>query len=79
MDEIKEGNMKKQADARLSDVRLERLPTSLTLDGWCLVAHGAVYDDKKGRFKNGSFVTTSRIIEMKDGCIHTLNSVYEVI
>jgi hypothetical protein len=71
--------MKEQADARLSDVRLERLPTSLTLDGWCLVAHGAVYDDKKGRFKNGSIVRTSIISEMKDGCIYTQNSVYEVI
>jgi len=70
--------MKEQADARLSDVRLERLPTSLTLDGWCLVAHGAIYDDKKGR-KNGSIVRTSIISEMKDGCIYTQNSVYEVI
>lgn len=71
--------MKKQATARLAEVRLERLPTSLTVDGWCLVAHGVIYEDTKGRYKNGSFVRTSRIIEMKDGCIHTLNSVYEVI
>jgi len=70
--------MKEQADARLSDVRLERLPTSMTFDGWCLVAHGAIYDDKKGR-KNGSIVRTSIISEMKDGCIYTQNSVYEVI
>lgn len=70
--------MKAQADARLSDVRLERLPTSMTSDGWYLVAHGTIYDDKKGR-KNGSIVRTSIINEMKDGCIYTQNSVYEVI
>lgn len=65
--------------AKLAKVRLEKTPDSGSLSGFCVVAHGDIYEDKNGRFKDGTSVTTSRVKSFENGCLITQNSVYEVV
>lgn len=60
----------------------------MRLEQWTIVAHhsgvwvagGYIFDDKKGRFKDGTFIHTSAIksIDYKKRTITTLNSIYEL-
>jgi hypothetical protein len=65
--------------ARLTNVRIEALPDSASLDGFCHVAHGDIYNDTRQRFSDGSPVRTSRIVKFENGFLHTQNSIYKVI
>lgn len=65
--------------AKLSNVRIERVPDSESISGYCYVAHGKIYQDKRSRFSDGSEITTSRVSQFINGIIHTMNSKYEVI
>lgn len=41
--------------------------------------HGAIYGDTRGRFKDGEYVVTSRIVEeLPEGVYRTDNSTYRV-
>lgn len=67
-----------EVTAKLRNVRLEKVPDSKAFNGFSLIAHGEIYGDTRGRFPDGSSVTTSRILSMFGRCIVTQNSVYEV-
>lgn len=43
------------------------------------IAGGHVFNDKKGRFRDGEFITTSWIVEETDEYIQTLNTLYRKI
>lgn len=64
--------------ARLRNVRLENLGKSSKSFHNEIVAHGDIYEDTKGRFKDGSPVRTSVIQKIEHGIIYTANSVYEI-
>ena len=48
--------------------------------GDAVVAWGEIYNDVKGRFKDGTFIQTSRIVvaDFERGLIQTKNSVYKL-
>lgn len=46
------------------------------LDGRVVV--GDIFGDSKNRFSDGTRIRTSRIVELKDDIVHTLNSVYKI-
>ena len=64
--------------AILRNVKLIRTPDNASLSGYCLQAEGYIFSDSRLRFKDGTFVTTSRVQRIEDGCIVTQNSIYEV-
>lgn len=39
---------------------------------------GAIYGDTRGRFSDGDYVITSRVIKIEGNVYRTLNSTYEV-
>lgn len=43
------------------------------------IARGYVYEDKKGRFKDGAYIHTSLIVKETKRYIYTLNSIYRKI
>lgn len=48
-------------------------------DPRCPCLRGQVYGDTKGRFRDGDWITTSRIKAQEDGCVfRTTYSVYKV-
>lgn len=48
-------------------------------DPRCPCLRGQVYGDSKGRFRDGEYVTTSRLKAQEDGCVfHTTYSTYKV-
>lgn len=52
-----------------------------TLKNWYFVdgvIFGDIYEDTKGRFKDGAHVRTSRILAITDNVAQTLNSVYKL-
>lgn len=59
-------------DAILDNIELHYM------GAWTFVVKGKIWDDKKKRFNNGEFVTTSRVksIDFENGLIFTKNSVY---
>ena len=48
--------------------------------GDAVVAWGEIYNDVKGRFKDGTYIHTSRIVvaDLERGLIQTKNSVYKL-
>ena len=48
--------------------------------GDAVVAWGKIYNDVKGRFKDGTYIHTSRIFvaDLERGLIQTKNSVYKL-
>jgi hypothetical protein len=48
--------------------------------GDVVVAWGNIYNDVKGRFKDGTYIHTSRIVvaDLERGLIQTKNSVYKL-
>lgn len=51
------------------------------LENWIQVGaviHGQIFNDRKLRFEDGEYIRTSYILEIKDGCAYTRNSVYEL-
>lgn len=39
---------------------------------------GAIYGDTRGRFNDGDYVITSRVVKVEGNVHHTLHSTYEV-
>lgn len=53
------------------------------LEGWVKDDHyniiwGFVYDDVHKRFRDGTWIHTSSIVEQKKGSVKTLNSLYKL-
>lgn len=67
-----------EVTAKLRNVRLSKKPDSKVLDGFSLVAHGNIHEDKRQRWSDGHPVVTSRILSLDGTRIITQNSVYEI-
>lgn len=39
---------------------------------------GYIYDDVRGRFKDGTYIFTSIVKKQEDDLVYTLNSVYKI-
>lgn len=42
------------------------------------VIYGEIFEDSKGRFKDGDGIVTSRLVSVKDDIAETVNTVYKL-
>ena len=42
------------------------------------VYYGYIFEDKKGRFVDGTYIRTSMVVSIKDGILQTLNTKYKL-
>lgn len=61
-------------DAILTNAEKEYSPTDPTI----FRVKGNIFYDKKGRFVDGQYVYTSRVMSIEDNIVTTLNSTYSV-
>ncbi len=55
--------------------------TDARIEDWIKVGdviYGTVYEDSKGRFKDGDGIVTSRLVSVDDNIAKTLNSTYKL-
>lgn len=55
--------------------------TDARIEDWVKVGdviYGTVYEDSKGRFKDGDGIVTSRLVSVDDNIAKTLNSTYKL-
>lgn len=55
--------------------------TDARIEDWVKVGdviYGTIYEDSKGRFKDGDGIVTSRLVSVDDNIAKTLNSTYKL-